>query len=193
MKTRMMTSGLRWVLISYVGIVLAACGEPPQAAIEEATNGLEAARTTNGKGYAPEALEKAEDAYAQAMEEVESQNERSYYLRTYGKATELLTRATEASNQAKTQAEDRREEMRAEADTLIKDVQKRFESAEVVAEESRRARLKEELEKVGSTLFDAEQAFKADDFLGAYEKALDAQALIEELMTDPDTRAMDLT
>jgi hypothetical protein len=105
-------------------------------------------------------------------------------MRSYGKASELLSQATEASNNAKKEAEARRQEMQAEADTLIKDVQKRFESAEVVTEQSRRLGIKETMEKAGAALFEADKAFKAGDFLGAYEKAQDAQALIEEVMSD---------
>ena len=182
-----------WILLCVVGLGLSSCEETHQTAIEEAATALEAARAANGKGYAPEAFQKAEEAYADAMEEVESQNKRSYFIRTYGTSTELLRRATEASNEAKKKAEDGRQEMRAEADTLIKDVQKRFESAEIVVEQSKRIRLKDVLEKAGAVLFEAENAFKAGDFLAAYEKAQDAQALIEELITDPHARARDLT
>jgi hypothetical protein len=184
MKTTTRLAMFRWGLLSLIALGLASCAEPPQAAIESATSALEEARTANGNGYAPEAFKKAEEVYASAMAEVESQGDRSFFMRSYRKANELLTQATEASNQAKKDAEARRQEMQAEADVLIKDVQKRFESAEVVTEESRRPGIKETLEKAGAALFEADKAFKAGDFLGAYGRAQDAQALIEEVMTD---------
>jgi hypothetical protein len=173
-----------WILVLFAVLGLTACAEPPQTSMDEATASLEEARTANGKGYAPDAIQKAEEAYAAAMAEVELQNDRNPFMRSYGKATELLTEATGDSNKAKEEAESRREEMHAEADGLIADVQKRFESAEVVTEQARRPEIKGTLEEAGTMLLDAEKASKAGDYLSAYEKAQDAQALIEEVMSD---------
>ena len=173
------------VLLGGLGLGLASCSaEAPRSVIDQATVALEQARSANEKGYAPEALDKAEEAYAAAMAEVETQADRLFLMRSYGTASELLGQATAAAKEAKEQAEARREEMQAESDTLIKDVQKRFESAEIVAEESRQPDAKATLEKAGAALFEAEKAFKAGDFLAAYEKAQDAQAFVEALMTE---------
>jgi hypothetical protein len=121
-------------------LMLSACAQPPQEAIDGANAALESARTAEAPEYAPEAWQLAQDANSSAMAEIQAQNEKFSMLRSYDTATQLLDKATQAANAAATEATTAREEAKRNAEALIEEAQVALDAAKAALESAPRGK-----------------------------------------------------
>lgn len=161
------------------------CARAPQKSIDEATSAFESAKQSEAAAYAPEALASAEDAYSEAMAEVEEQNQKIVFLRSYDRAEMLISTAREAAESATEKADARREDMKRYADSVIKVTQSTVVSARDAVKKLRRGKqedLNVELETADASLADAEKAWKEGKYMAARDKAEDAKAKADEVL-----------
>jgi DNA repair exonuclease SbcCD ATPase subunit len=170
-------------------LMLVSCSRLPEDKVQTVTDSFHKLEDMKAKDYAPEAFKKAEDAYADAMEEIELQDEKFVLTRSYSKANDLLAKASEAVEQAKAKTEDGREEMQQEVATVLEDTKVNVKSAEdqldkLKTKSAEITRIRDSFEETSGALKEAEQAFDSGDFLNAQSKANDAKALSEEVLVD---------
>ncbi|HSF18015.1 MAG TPA: hypothetical protein VLK65_20930 [Vicinamibacteria bacterium] len=132
-----------------------------------------------------EAFTDAEKALAEAVAEVESQNQRIVPFRSYTEASRLLREAKDRAEEAKKQAEAKREEWKDEAETLIQQTQAALVTARSsvasVHGAAKRKQLTGTLQQAADLLFEAETLFKSGSYIEAHSEAEDAKANADEV------------
>lgn len=173
------------VLASLAAVVLTTgCERARRESIDAAKSALEAAKSAGAETYVLQAYAEAEKVLAEAMKEVEIQNERSMFSRSYSEANQLLTKAKDLADEAKKRAEQKREEWKRDAEVAIEEAEAALVTAREATEKAgvaKRDALKGRLEEAGTVLFDAEKALKAGSFIDAHAKAEDATAWANEV------------
>jgi hypothetical protein len=177
---------LTFLMTVLLAVALTSCAQAPEEAMEVVSAAFENLETMNAKGYAPQAFEQAEQAYAAAVTEVELQKGKSFLTRSYADADEFLAKAKEAVEQAKERAENTREEIEQEAATLIEDTKQEVSTSETALgnlrlPDGKVEPIRDVFEEAGGALKEAEDAYKAGDFLSAQSKAEDAKALLDQV------------
>lgn len=168
-------------------ILTGGCQRVPKESVEAATSALEAAKSAGAETYVKEAYAKAETMLEKATAEIDAQNGRSMFSRSYTEAASLLTRAKESADEARVLAEKKREEWKREAETLISDAQVALGSARdfvAKSKSAKRAALGATLERAGAGLVESEKAFESEHYVDAHSKAEEADALIDEVMEE---------
>jgi len=170
-------------------LMLVSCSQPPEDKIQTVTDSFEKLEAANAKGYAPEAVERADDAYSEAMSEVQAQREKFVLTRSYSRADDLLNVAIEAIQDATKETADSRKGMQEDASRLLQDAKVAFKSAEdqlakIKVHSARVVEIRDSFEESGALLREAEQAFNEGDFLTADSKATDAKAQIQDVLAD---------
>jgi hypothetical protein len=182
--------GLATLVVALIGV---GCARAPEQTIDAAQSALEAAKGAEAQVYAKESYDKAEKAFADAMLEVNQQNEAFVLSRSYSKASEMLDEARDRAVKAKEDAEDAREEWRQNAQSLMQEARSRVTAVEESAAKARgaakRAELKSAAEKATEALFAAEKAFDNQKYIEAHSKAEDAKALADEAIGEPPVPA----
>ncbi len=112
-----------------VALMSAACAKEPSDAIGAAKASLEAAKTAGAADYAPGALAGAETQAAALDAELKAQSEKFAPTRSYAKASELAAAAKAAADKAAAEAVAGKEQMKAEATTLIAGVRGSLDAA----------------------------------------------------------------
>jgi hypothetical protein len=173
------------------GIVLASvlawgCARAPHDEVDRARSALDAATLAESEAYAPESFAAASKALSEALAEVDRQKRAPFFSRSFRRAKELLSRATDAAHETMAQAEKKREEARLESQELIRDAKLAVTSARKLAEHGRGPRTAKEDWKTGiesafASLFQAESAFEAEQYLEAHRRAEDAKAEADEV------------
>ena len=102
-----------------VAFLSVACAKEPSDAVGAAKSSLEAAKTAGAADYAPAALASAETSAAALDAELKAQSEKFALTRSYAKASELAAAAKTAADNAAAEAVAGKEQMKAEATTLI--------------------------------------------------------------------------
>jgi hypothetical protein len=168
-------STLILLLTISLSATLTSCARAPEEKIQVVTTAFQDLETMNAEGYAPQAFDQAEKAYADAMAELEAQNGTFFLNRSYTLANDLLAKAKEALEKAKEEAETAREVMQQDADTLIENAKQAFATAEDAMGElqlpsARMEPIRKVYEDAGGTLKAAEDAFESGDFLKLLNK-----------------------
>ena len=102
-----------------LALLSVACAKEPTDALNAAKAALEAAKTAGASDYAPAALAAADTAAAALDAELKAQTEKFSLTRSYTKAAELAAAAKTAADEASAAAVTGKEQMKAEATTLI--------------------------------------------------------------------------
>lgn len=173
-------------------VALGGCATAPQEDIDAAQQALEAARTSEANLYAPEALQQAEDAWTSAMTEVEAQNAKFALFRSYDRAKELMTTAKNEADEAVAEAATGKEAARQEAENLIRDTTTAIEEAKAALETAPRGKgtqaeiqaMKAEVETLGATLAEAQQAYDSGRYLDAKATAQSVKEKAEAISQD---------
>ena len=87
-------------LLVVAALLMAACGKPPEAQIQESRDALRLAEQAGAPKYAPEAWTKALEARQALDAELESQNGKLSLFRNYNKAGRLAAQLSEAAGEA---------------------------------------------------------------------------------------------
>lgn len=162
-----------------VAAILGGCAKAPQEDITAVQASLDKARLAEADLYAPEALQKAEDALSSAMTEVEAQQARFALIRSFSHAKELLATAKNEADAAVTAAGTGKEAARQEVEVLIRETQQAIEEAKVALETAPTGKgtraeieaMKAELETLGTGMTEVQTAYESGRYLDAKAKA----------------------
>ena len=95
------------VVLPMLTLVLAACGAPPTAEMEEARKSMASASSANADKYAAESFKAAQAAQAALDAELKAQDEK--WVKSYDRSRELAVAAKTAADKAATDAANGRE------------------------------------------------------------------------------------
>ncbi len=173
---RKITLGL---LLLLVLVVMVGCAKPPQEKIQAATQSIEQAQQAGASDYAPESLKAAEDSKTALDAELKAQDEKFALFRSYKHAEELADQTKAKGEQAANDAKTRKEQVKAEAQTLINDSKTALTEAKDKLAKAPKGKgtaadlkaLDADLAGAESALTEAESAMNAERFLDAKAKA----------------------
>lgn len=160
------------------GIGISACVVTPVDAIEAAATTIEWARSAQAEHYAPELLQRAESDYLAAKAEVDDQERRIKFFRSYKKAEMLLASAENAAREARSRAVAKQKESskaRSAIDLASIELEGASNSMKWVTDslpQSDIEAMKKTLETLEADLEVAEQLFDSEDYAAARAKAM---------------------
>ncbi|MFH2055082.1 MAG: hypothetical protein ABIJ61_03915 [bacterium] len=102
--------------------LLAGCGAAPDTELKSSETALQGSEQAEAATYAADLHQSALDSLNAAKLEIQEQDSKFALFRSYGRARQLLTSATQLADQAKSVAATARDEVRLEDSTLIADV-----------------------------------------------------------------------
>lgn len=179
--------------IALLVVGLMGCAKVPQAELDGAQAALQAAADAGADAYVADLYQAAQDSFAAAQVEIETQNAASSFSRDYDRAAALLAFVAETAAQAEAQVAERKEVLRGETQTLIAQAREAVAQTETLLAQAPRGKdgavalvsIHEDAAAAGTTLQEAQAALEADDVARAHalaQTALDqATALNEEL------------
>jgi hypothetical protein len=179
-------------VLAGVAMLSVACAKEPTEALNAAKGALAAAQTAEAADYAPAALAAAETA-AQALEaEIKAQGEKFALTRSYAKAAELATAAKAAADKAAAEAVTGKEQMKAEATTLVAGVRSTVDAAKAALEKAPKGKgtaadleaMKSDVAGVEAALADMDAALAGGKFKDAKVKAEAAKATLDKIVAD---------
>lgn len=166
-------------LLLLVLVFMVGCAKPPEEAIKAVGTAIEGATAAGASDYAPDSLKAAEDAKAALDTELKAQEEKFALFRSYKKATELAQQAKAAGETAATDAATKKEQVKAEAQTLINDAKTALTEAQDLLAKAPKGKgtqadieaMKNDLTTAGTSLTEAETSFNGERYLDAKAKA----------------------
>lgn len=169
-----------------------ACAQEPTAALDGAKAALEASQAAGAADYAPAALAAAETATAALDAELKAQAEKFALTRSYTKASELAAAAKTAADQAAAAAVTGKEQMKAEATTLIAGVRGSVDAARQALAKAPKGKgaaadleaMAADVAGVETALGEMDSALAAGSFKDAKVKAESAQATLQKIVAD---------
>ena len=172
-KTLLIAVGLVSILA-----LLSGCAKAPQQVVDAANVALQAAEEARANLYVPDLYNAAKDSLTAAMDEINAQGSKFALTRNYGRAQQLLEAATKAANDAQAAVAAKKEEVKAEAQTLMAQAQTAVEETKnLLAKAPKGKEGKEVLEQMQAELSGAEtaiteatSAMDSGDFIGARDK-----------------------
>lgn len=178
--------------LSGVALLSVACAKEPTDALNAAKTAIEAARTAGAADYAPDAFAAAETAATALDAELKAQAEKFTLTRSYTKAAELAVAAQTAAEQAAAAAATGKEQMKADATTLIAGVRGSIDAARQALKKAPRGKgsaadleaMTADVAGVETALGEMDAAMAADNFKDAKVKAEAAQATLDKIVAD---------
>jgi hypothetical protein len=160
--------------------------------VNAARSALEAAKTSGAADYAPSALASAESAQAALDAELKAQSEKFAPTRSYTKAAELAAAAKSASEAASAAAVSGKEQMKAEATTLIAGVRGSIDVAKQALAKAPKGKgtaadleaMTADLAGVEASLGEMDAAVAAGNYKDAKVKAEAAKATLDRIVAD---------
>jgi hypothetical protein len=157
-------------------IMFTGCQQAPNSEFEAARAALQRADSVEADVYLADLYSSALDSLNAAQVEIETQNAASGFSRDYTRAKELLAFTYETARSAETGVDEAREEIRAEADSLISVVQQAIAASPVVQTEDGGA------PSVTALLNDAVRARDGGDYKTAHDLI---QAAADQIAATP--------
>ena len=181
-----------------VALLSVACAKEPTDALNAAKAAFEAAKTAGASDYAAPALAAAETASAALDAELKAQAEKFALTRSYTKAAELAAAAKTAADQAAAAAVTGKEQMKAEATTLIAGVRGSVDAAKQALAKAPKGKgsaadleaMAADVAGVETALGDMDAAMTAGNFKGAKAKAEAAKATLNKIVADVRPRPL---
>jgi outer membrane murein-binding lipoprotein Lpp len=119
-QTLRLTSWEWCLLLAITGTFLAqGCTERPSSQIDSVIRTLQDARLSGAQDYAYEQLQQAEMSYNQAINELDNQDEKFAWWRSYSQGKQMLDRALAQADQAKSEALANLEETKSNAQVAL--------------------------------------------------------------------------
>jgi len=179
-------------VLAAVALFSVACAKEPTDAVNAAKSALDAAKAAGASDYAPEALAAADSAAAALDAELKAQNEKFALTRSYTKATELATAAKNAADQAAAAAVAGKEQMKAEAATLIAGVRGAVDAAKQALAKAPKGKgsaadleaMNADVAGVEASLAEMDSAMAAGNYKDAKVKAEAARATLDKIVAD---------
>jgi colicin import membrane protein len=179
-------------VLAGVALLSAACAKEPADAVSAWKASLEAAKTAGAADYAPAALATAETAGAALDAELKAQSEKFALTRSYAKAAELAGAAQAAADKAAAEAVTGKEQMKAEATTLIAGVRGSLDAAKQALAKAPKGKgsaadleaMSTDVAGVESSLQAMDAAMAAGNFKDAKVKAEAAKQTLDKIVAD---------
>jgi hypothetical protein len=175
-------------LLVVAALLMAACGKPPEAQIQESRDALRLAEQAGAPKYAPEAWTKALEARQALDAELESQNGKLSLFRNYNKAGRLAAQLSEAAGEAAAAATRRTVELRTELSATIGELRNLLQTARSrVAALPRTAAvsiagLRARLSSAGERIDQAQRSLDGSSYDEAMARTSEARDLIREVL-----------
>jgi hypothetical protein len=112
-------------------LAIAGCSKVPEAEIQAATAGLDAAKAAEAPEYVPDSYRIASDTMNAAMAAKQEQDSKFALFRSYGKSKEMFIQAKALADKAASDAAAEKERVRQEVMNLITQTQIVLDSANV--------------------------------------------------------------
>ena len=100
-------------------VLIGGCAERPASQVDAVLQALQAARIAGAEDYAVEQLDEAKASYSLAINELDNQDERFLWWRTYSRAEQILNLARLQAEHAKSEAMANLEETQKNAQTAV--------------------------------------------------------------------------
>lgn len=187
-KNLFVSLGLVVLLILVVG-----CAKAPQQEVDAAKAALTLAKDSEADRYLADEFKAAEDTLNAALAEIEAQNSKFALGRNYNRAKALLASSTEMFNLANSKVEARKEEVKAEGQQLMLDLQAALSEAKTLLKKAPKGKegrevlqaFQNDLMAVETSLGEVTTLMDSGDFLGAKDKLSaglnKVKSIIEEL------------
>jgi hypothetical protein len=175
-----------------VALFSVACAKEPSDTVGAAKSSLEAARTAGAADYAPGALASAETAAAALDAELKAQSEKFALTRSYARASELAAAAKTAADNAANEAVAGKEQMKAEATTLIAGVRGTLDAAKKALASAPKGKgsatdleaMNADVQGVESSLAAMDAAMASGHYKDAKVKAEAAKQTLDKILSD---------
>jgi hypothetical protein len=179
-------------VLAGAALLAVACAKEPTDSLNAARAALEAAKTAGAADYAPSALAAAETAQAALDAELKAQSEKFALTRSYTKAAELATAAKAAAEAASAAAVSGKEQMKAEAATLIAGVRGSVDAAKQALASAPKGKgsaadleaMNADVAGVETALGEMDAAMAAGNYKDAKVKAEAAKATLDKIVAD---------
>ncbi len=179
-------------VLAGIALLSVACATEPTDALNAAKAALEAAKASGAADYAPSALAAADSAAAALEAEVKAQSEKFALTRSYTKAAELAAAAKTAADEAAAAAVTGKEQMKAEATTLIAGVRGSVDSVKAMLAKAPKGKgtaadleaMNADVAGVETALGEMDAAMSAGNFKDAKVKAEAAKATLDKIAAD---------
>lgn len=179
-------------VLAALALLSVACAKEPTDALNAAKAALESAKSAGAADYAPSALAAAETAAADLDAELKAQAEKFALTRSYTKAGELAAAAKSAADQAAAAAVTGKEQMKAEATTLIAGVRGSIDAAKQALAKAPKGKgsaadleaMNADVAGVEAALGEMDAAMAAGNFKDAKVKAEAAKATLDKIVAD---------
>lgn len=179
-------------VLAGVALLSVACAKEPTDALNAAKAALEAAKSAGASDYAPAALAAADTASAALEAELKAQAEKFSLTRSYTKAGELAVAAKAAADEAAAAAVTGKEQMKAEATTLIAGVRGSIDAAKAMLAKAPKGKgsaadleaMNADVAGVEAALAEMDAAMSAGNFKDAKVKAEAAKATLDKVVAD---------
>lgn len=169
--------------------LLLACAQRPEEELEGARKALDAARAAEAPTYAPEEFEAAENALRQAESEIEAQDDSFAPTRSYDRASELLSQARAAAQEATSASTANKENVSRQAQGAIEEAEEAIETAADALERAPRGKgttadleaMEATLETSRGSLSRARRHLEEERFMDALNEAKSAAERAETI------------
>ncbi|MDD5722256.1 MAG: hypothetical protein PHY29_00805 [Syntrophales bacterium] len=164
-------------LIMVTGFLFAGCAQPPTEEINMAKASVEAVVAEGAQKFAGEEAKQLTDTLQAAQDEIAVQDGKIF--KNYGKAKELLAKATADSETLKVLVAEKKEEAKGNAVAAQDAAKASVEEAKVLLEQAPKGKgseadieaLKSDLKGIEDSLAEIEKAFDSEDYSVAVEKS----------------------
>jgi hypothetical protein len=175
-----------------VALMSVACAKEPGDVVGAAKASLDSAKTAGAADYAPAALASAETSAAALDAELKAQSEKFALTRSYAKATELAATAKADADKAAAAAVTGKEQMKAEATTLIAGVRGSLDAAKQALAHAPKGKgsaadleaMNADVAGVETSLGEMDAAMAAGNYKDAKVKAEAAKATLDKIVAD---------
>ena len=179
-------------VLAGAALLSVACAKEPSDAVNAARSALEAAKTSGASDYAPSALASAESAQAALDAELKAQSEKFALTRSYAKASELAAAAKADAEKAAAEAVTGKEQMKAEATTLIAGVRGSLDAAKQALAKAPKGKgsaadletMNADVAGVESSLAAMDSAMAAGNYKDAKVKPEAAKQTLDKIVAD---------
>ena len=167
--------------------ILASCGKKPQVEIDATNAAIEAAKAAEANVYLPDEFAAVQDSMNAIMADIEAQEGKLF--KKFGDAKEKLASASALANELASKVAAKKEEVKAEAETLLNDIKTVLaENSKLVPKLPRGKegaavieQIKTDLSNVDAAVAEAQTAYDNGAFMDALNKIKAAKAKADGL------------
>jgi len=164
------------MLLIFATTMLISCGKIPQAEIDQAKTAIEAAEASGAATYVPDAFAVVKDSMNSVLQSIEV--EKSKFFRNYKDAKEALVGITAMAGDVKGKSEARQEELKAEIQTAMTNVQALIDEDKQLLTKAPRGKegtaalkaIKDDITVIEGSLAEAKTMFEGGELLATVDK-----------------------